>query len=172
MNRIIDELMLLSSLTEAEVETRPLNMAHIVRDSQQYLAEMIETYQARIMVPSTWPEALGYAPWVERVWVNYLSNALKYGGRPARIIVGATRQTDGMVRFWVRDSGPGLTLAEQVRLFKPFTRLNPTRVNGHGLGLSIVQRLVKALGGCVGVESKGVPGQGSVFFFTLPAGAG
>jgi len=51
----------------------------------------------------------------------------------------------------------------------PFTRLNQVRATGHGLGLSIVKRIVEKLGGQVGVESDGVPGQGSSFFFTLPS---
>jgi signal transduction histidine kinase len=74
-----------------------------------------------------------------------------------------------MVRFWVRDNGPGLSPEEQKRLFVPFTQLAQVRVKGHGLGLSIVQRIVEKLGGEVGVESEGVPGQGSTFAFTLPA---
>jgi signal transduction histidine kinase len=71
------------------------------------------------------------------------------------------------VRFWVRDNGPGLPPEEQTRLFTPFTRLNQTRARGHGLGLSIVRRIVEKLGGQVGVESE--VGRGSVFSFTLPA---
>jgi two-component system sensor histidine kinase/response regulator len=73
----------------------------------------------------------------------------------------------GMVRFWVRDNGPGLTPEAQSRLFTPFTRLDPVRAQGHGLGLSIVRRIAEKLGGQVGVESQ--LGQGSTFFFTLPA---
>ena len=71
-----------------------------------------------------------------------------------------------MVRFWVRDNGPGLTRAEQRRLFTPFTRLDQARARGHGLGLSIVRRIVEKLGGQVEVESE--VGQGSVFTFRLP----
>jgi signal transduction histidine kinase len=71
------------------------------------------------------------------------------------------------VRFWVRDNGFGLTPEEQERLFTPFERLHQVRAEGHGLGLSIVQRIVEKLGGQVGVES--TVGQGSVFFFTLPS---
>jgi two-component system sensor histidine kinase/response regulator len=100
------------------------------------------------------------------VWANYISNAIKYGGRPPHIELGATAQDDGMVRFWVRDNGAGLTPEEQTRLFIPFTRLDQVQVKGHGLGLSIVRRIVGKLGGQVGVESQ--VGQGSVFSFTLP----
>jgi signal transduction histidine kinase len=68
----------------------------------------------------------------------------------------------------VRDNGGGLSPEEQAELFIPFTRISQANVEGHGLGLSIVQRIVEKLGGTVGVESEGVPGQGSVFSFTLP----
>jgi signal transduction histidine kinase len=72
------------------------------------------------------------------------------------------------VRFWVRDNGPGLTPADQAKLFVPFTRIHQKRAKGHGLGLSIVRRIVEKLGGQVGVESQ--IGQGSVFWFSLPGG--
>jgi two-component system sensor histidine kinase/response regulator len=145
-------------------------MASVVAGAQQRLAYMIDEYQPEITLPDAWPVALGYSPWVEEVWVNYLSNALKYGGRPPCIELGATEQTDGAVRFWASDNGPGLTPEERARLFPPFTRLDQDRVEGHGLGLSIVRRIVKRLGGQVGVESE--VGQGSVFSFTLPGAAG
>jgi signal transduction histidine kinase len=132
----------------------------------QRLAYMIDECSAEITLPDSWPIALGYGPWVEEVWVNYLSNALKYGGQPPRIEVGATVQADGTVRFWVCDNGPGLASEEQARLFTPSTRFDQVRAKGHGLGLSIVRRIVRKLGGQVGVESE--IGQGSIFSFTLP----
>jgi signal transduction histidine kinase len=110
--------------------------------------------------------ALGYAPWVEAAWVNYLSNAVRYGGTPPHIELGCTRQADGMIRFWVRDGGPGISPEQQVRLFQPFEQVNKIRAKGHGLGLSIVRRIIEKLGGKVGVES--AVGQGSTFWFTLP----
>jgi signal transduction histidine kinase len=73
------------------------------------------------------------------------------------------------VQFWVRDNGAGLTPEEQARLFTPFTRLNELKVKGHGLGLSIVRRIIDKLGGEVSVESDGVAGKGSTFSFSLPA---
>jgi signal transduction histidine kinase len=72
------------------------------------------------------------------------------------------------VRFWIRDNGVGLTAEERSRLFAPFTQLDKIRAEGHGLGLSIVRRIIEKLGGQVGVESEGIPGQGSLFFFSLP----
>ena len=165
VSSIVDELLLLSEVPKMEVQARPLDMARIVAEAQRRLTHMIEEYQAEIISHETWPVALGYGPWIEGVWVSYLSNAIKYGGRPPRVELGATVQPDGMVRFWVRDDGLGLTPEEQARLFIPFTRLNQVRAKGHGLGLSIARRIVEKLGGQVGVESE--VGQGSVFSFTL-----
>jgi signal transduction histidine kinase len=167
MCSIIDELLLLAEVRQADVELEPLDMAVAVAAARQRLIQMIEECQGTIIIPSTWPPALGYRPWVEEVWANYLSNAMKYGGCPPRVEVGATPQPDGMVRFWVRDSGPGLTPEDLARLFSPFTQISRIRASGHGLGLSIVRRIVEKLGGQVGAESQA--GQGSLFFFTLPA---
>jgi len=72
-----------------------------------------------------------------------------------------------MIRYWVRDDGPGLSDAQRRQLFTEFTRLDPMRSEGHGLGLSIVQRIAEKLGGRVGCDS--APGHGSTFWFTLPA---
>jgi PAS domain S-box-containing protein len=166
MSDIIDELLLLAKLRQAEVATSLLDMAGIVAEAQQRLADMIKQQQAEIVSPETWPMALGYGPWIEQVWVNYLSNAIKYGGQPSRIELGATTQPDGTVLFWIRDNGPGLKPEEQARLFTPLTQLDKVQAKGHGLGLSIVRRIVEKLGGQVGVESE--VGQGSTFTFTLP----
>jgi signal transduction histidine kinase len=170
MSNIIDELLLLAAVRKVEVDMGPLDMASIVTEAQQRLVYMIREHQAEIVLPDTWPVALGYAPWLEAVWVNYLSNAIKYGGGPPRVEVGATVQPDGMIRFWVQDNGPGIPPEAQTRLFTLFARLDQVRANGHGLGLSIVRRIVEKLGGQVGVESKA--GRGSVFSFTLPCVAG
>jgi len=166
MNNIIDELLLLSETRDADVPVNGLDMGAIIAKAQQRLGDMVRTSQCRLTTPNRWPIGMGYAPWVEEVWVNYLSNGIKYGGNPPTLELGATPQEDGKVRFWVRDNGQGLTLEQQSQLFKPFTQLSQVRATGHGLGLSIVQRIVDKLGGEVGVESE--VGSGSVFFFILP----
>ncbi len=171
LSTIINELLLLARLRKSEVATAPLDMVRIVAESISRLTDSIKDAQAEIVWPdaSTWPVALGYGPWVEEVWVNYLSNALEYGSTPLappRIEVGATLQPDDMVCYWVRDHGPGLTPEAQPRLFMPFTRLDQMRLGGHGLGLSIVRRIMEKLGGQVGLKSQ--VGKGSTFYFTLP----
>lgn len=71
-----------------------------------------------------------------------------------------------MVRFWVRDQGPGISQIDQKHLFRAHTRVTSKRIKGEGLGLSIVKRIVKQSGGKVGVDSE--EGRGSCFWFTLP----
>jgi len=166
MSNIIEGLLLLAGVRKAEVERQPLDMAGVVAEAWMRLVDLAREHQAEIILPPTWPVARGHAPWVEEVWVNYLSNAIKYGGQPPRVEVGAQVQADGTVRFWVRDNGDGIAPETLGRLFTPFTRLNQVRARGHGLGLSIVRRIVEKLGGQVGAESQ--VGQGSTFFFTLP----
>jgi PAS domain S-box-containing protein len=168
MSNIVEELLLLSSVRQMEeIDVAPLDMAEIIAEVRARLADLITGYHAKIVLPGQWPVALGHAPWIEEVWINYISNAVKYGGRPPHLEIGATPQPDGTVRFWVHDNGSGLTPHEQAQLFAPFTRLGQIRARGYGLGLSIVRRIVEKLGGQVGVESQ--PGQGCVFSFTLPA---
>lgn len=164
---IIQNLLLLASVRTEDVQPQPLDMAGIVQEVIDRLNWAISDMQAELILPQTWPAAWGYAPWVEEVWTNYVSNGLKYGGQPPRLEFGATLQTDGMIRFWVQDNGPGLSADEQAVLFTEFTRLGQVKVKGHGLGLSIVRRIMDKLGGQAGVESE--MGRGSRFFFTLKA---
>ncbi|RMF01191.1 MAG: response regulator [Chloroflexi bacterium] len=168
LNTIIEELQLLTGVRKEQVETKPLNMIRIIAEVQQRLAYLINEYDAKIIVSEYWPVALGHKAWVEEVWANYISNAIRMGGDPPRVHVGATAQSDGMIRFWVRDNGPGLSPAEQAIVFTEFTQLSQAKLKGHGLGLSVVQRIVTKLGGEVGVSSDGVPGEGCMFSFTLP----
>jgi two-component system, sensor histidine kinase and response regulator len=142
-------------------------MKGIIAEAQKRLQPNIEESKAEIKMPEQWPTSYGHAPWIEEIWANYISNALKYGGKPPLLEFGSTVEVDGQVRYWLRDNGNGLTDDQRSKLFTPFTRLKQNEVAGHGLGLSIVRRIAEKLGGRVGVES--VMGKGSTFYFTLPA---
>jgi two-component system, sensor histidine kinase and response regulator len=167
MDDIVDNLLLFSEVRKADAPIQPVDMTEVMTHIRKRLAALIKGRRARIRFPKTWPDALGYAPWVEEVWSNYLSNALKYGGDPPCIELGAGVQPDGMVRYWLRDHGPGLTPEARMRMFTSFPRIAQAHRGGHGLGLLIVRSIVEKLGGEVGVESE--PGNGSLFFFTLRA---
>ncbi|KAA3657278.1 MAG: sensor histidine kinase, partial [Chloroflexi bacterium] len=146
----------------------PLDTAALVDAAMQRLEQKIKETRAEIIVPTSWPVALGHPGWIEEVWENYISNAIKYGGTPPKIELGATTLPNNTIQFWVKDNGRGLTPEEQSLLFTPFTRLQKARISGHGLGLSIVRRIIEKLDGTVGIISEA--GEGSTFYFTLSAG--
>lgn len=198
---IINELLLLAGVRKEDVVSVPLDMGGIVLEACARFLLVIQETGARVSMPdpAAWPVALGHAPWIEEVWANYISNALKYGSRPREgipphaelgytildfgvpvldspspfpldamhILQSTIKNPQSKIVFWVRDNGPGLTPEAQAKLFVPFTRLEQVRARGHGLGLSIVRRIVEKLGGEVGVVS--APGEGSCFYFTLPS---
>ncbi len=164
---IVDALLLLANVRKVgSVQTEPLDLPRLIENTRCRLADALAESQAEIITPDEWLPVIGYPAWVEEILVNYISNAIKYGGRPPYIEVGMTNLGNGYARLWVRDNGKGLTPEEQARLFTPFTRLNQTAAPGYGLGLSIVQSIAEKLNGQVGVESE--VGKGSTFYFTLP----
>ena len=167
MDGIIDELLIFSRIRRAAVQPQPIDMQPIVNSAVMRLQRAVDERRAEIRMPRAWPQALGHGPWVEEVWANYISNAIAYGGDPPKVELGADVLPGSRIRFWVRDNGDGVPAALQARIFNGLVDRSLSR--GHGLGLSIVKRIVNKLGGEVAVRSAGLKGQGSVFSFTLPA---
>ncbi|MFQ3565558.1 MAG: HAMP domain-containing sensor histidine kinase [Aggregatilineales bacterium] len=105
---------------------------------------------------------------LEQVFVNLLGNAIKYNVDEGEILITVQAQ-DNSVRVSVRDTGIGITPEDQALIFERFFRAQDTkilRIEGSGLGLSIVRFVVEKHGGKIWVES--TPGKGSVFTFELP----
>ena len=166
ISKVVEALLMFAAVRQADVKLELVNMEHIVAEVLERLSDTIEQTEAIINLPDEWPAVYGYGPWIEEVWYNYISNALKYGGTPPEITVNTTRLEDGQIQFWVQDNGSGISAEEQQHLFAPFTQLKNKRKKGHGLGLSIVERIISKMGGKVGVDSN--LDQGSRFFFILP----
>ncbi|MDB0798212.1 ATP-binding protein [Phocaeicola vulgatus] len=101
---------------------------------------------------------------LNQVISNFINNALKFTSSGS-IILGYYRQTDGYLRFYVRDTGMGIPKNKISSVFDRFVKLN-SFVHGTGLGLSICKSLVEQMGGTIGVESE--EGKGSCFWFTYP----
>ncbi len=168
MGVIIRELLVLASVRQKDVTLVVVDMPEIVDSAINVLAYQVERTKAEITQPDEWPQVFGYPAWIEEIWTNYISNAIKYGGDPPKIELGYTRQDQGRVRFWVKDNGDGILPEQHEKLFSTFSRLNRSDAKGYGLGLSIVQRIASKLDGEVGIKSEGIPGEGSTFYFTLP----
>jgi len=102
---------------------------------------------------------------------NFLGNAWKYtGGLREAVIEFGSAEIAGATTFFIRDNGPGFSMADAEELFIPFKRLPGTaEFTGHGIGLATADRIIRRHGGKVWAE--GVPGKGATFYFTVPAEA-
>jgi len=107
---------------------------------------------------------------LKQVVLNLLGNAIKYNRPGGRVDIecGADADDPAWLRLVVRDQGPGLTPAQQARLFVPFERLDADlrQIEGTGIGLALSKQLVELMGGTLGVQS--VPGEGSAFWVRVP----
>jgi signal transduction histidine kinase len=108
--------------------------------------------------------------WADRdrllqVFENLIGNALKFTPAGGHIKVGAAPRASEVL-FWVADTGPGIAVGHLPHLFDRFWQARRAERRGAGLGLPIVQGIVKAHGGRIWAES--APGRGSTFLFTIP----
>ena len=109
---------------------------------------------------------------LRQILSNLVDNGIKYGRKGGVLTVSARALAGGLVEVGVKDDGPGIPRDALERVFERFYRVDKARSReqgGTGLGLAIVKHAVQAHGGEVRVESE--PGQGTVFYFTLPAAA-
>jgi signal transduction histidine kinase len=104
---------------------------------------------------------------VHRVLINLLENSIKFTPVGGRIEIGAQVLDGFSVKFWVRDTGPGIPAADQGRIFEKFTRVRgKSRTSGLGVGLAFCRLAVLGHGGKIWVESDA--GNGTSFWLTLP----
>ncbi len=167
LSRLIDDLLMLSRVGRAELQTERVDMLRMAVGALDDLREQGDLGGVEVSVGDV-PEALADAVMVRQVWANLLSNAVKFSqGRPgARVTVEGESGEDQNV-YRVRDNGVGFDMAYAGKLFGVFQRLHGPEFPGTGIGLAIVKRIVNRLGGKVWGE--GEVGKGACFSFTLPA---
>jgi PAS domain S-box-containing protein len=167
MFKIVDELLLLSRIRKEDIAPIKLDMSAIVTEAIKRLNGKINTRYISIELPDSWPAVLGHPQWIEEVWYNLISNAIKYGGNPPVIKLSNEKAGGNTWRFMIRDNGKGLPPESFNKIFNDYERLNEKTTEGHGLGLAIIKRIIEKLGGEVKVISDNIPGNGCVFSFTL-----
>ncbi|MCH8330366.1 MAG: GHKL domain-containing protein, partial [Bacteroidetes bacterium] len=122
----------------------------------------------KIEISDTLPEIMGEPTQISQIFQNLVSNAIKYNTNPDPIIEISCSQQNGDWRFCISDNGPGIEEQYHQKIFQMFQKLgNKNEYESTGIGLALVNRIVRNYGGRVWVESK--PGKGSDFIFTLPA---
>ncbi len=166
MGELIDDLLTFSRLSRAPLNKLKIDPRMLVQSALNELVSQREGRQIDLRIESL-PECEGDPALLKQVWVNLLSNALKYSRKreTAVIEIGCTTE-DGIHAYFVRDNGAGFDMRYAHKLFGVFQRLHRAEdYEGTGVGLAIVQRVIHRHGGRVWAES--VVDQGSTFHFTL-----
>jgi signal transduction histidine kinase len=169
MIRITGDLLAIASIEAGRlsIQRERLEVAPLVLEAveaQQSMAAS-QSLQMRSELPSGLPAIYADSARLQQVLVNLLGNAIKFTPKGGNITVRAM-SAGAAVTFAVADSGPGIAQDEIPHLFDRFWQAERTARLGTGLGLFIVQEIVKAHGGRVWVETK--VGEGSTFYFTIP----
>ena len=165
MNRLIDTLLGFSRVTRVELRRETIDLSAMAKAvaAELQLAEPERRVTFRIAEGITGD---GDAGLLRVVLDNLIGNAWKYTGkREEAVIEFGVTEVEGKPACFVRDNGPGFDMAVADKLFMPFQRLPGTDVEGHGIGLATVERIVRRHGGRVWAESE--PGKGATFYFTL-----
>ena len=165
MGILIDDLLSFSRLGRKEIMQAEVDMEKMVETILMEIGKSA-AHNAVVTVHSM-PSAQGDHALLHQVWLNLISNAIKYSAKKEKpeIEIGATNNGDQPVYF-IRDNGSGFDMKYADKLFGVFQRLHsPNEFEGTGVGLAIVHRIINKHGGSIWAEAK--PNAGASFFFTL-----
>jgi signal transduction histidine kinase len=168
MHKLLNDLLELSRIGRLMNDPETVDLNSMVIEVENILQGRFEKQNTRLAVKHPLPKVHGDRQRLFEVFQNLADNASKFmGGQPQPLIeIGqAGNVSNGFVTLYVRDNGIGIAPQFHERIFGLFNRLDPG-VEGTGVGLALVKRIVEFHGGQIWVESD--PGQGATFFFTLP----
>jgi len=171
LHSLVNDLLDLARVGSVEVVLEEADLTELLNRILADLSIRLSEKRIKVSIEGKLPRLYVVTRYIERVFTNLIDNAIKYmGDQPEpRLIVGAQDKVDHYL-FYVRDNGIGIPQEFHERIFAIFQRVktgDTEKVEGSGLGLSFVKKIVELSGGTVWVESAG-KGKGSTFFFTLP----
>lgn len=168
MSDMITRLLWLARLEHPSLSVGVVPIMPVINAALMRLQYHLRRHDVTVRLQADYPSVMGHDVWIEEVFANLISNAIKYAGDDNRApTIQIRAQVQGSkVRFEVQDNGIGISKEDQARLFASFSRLHKVNTEGLGLGLVIILRIITQLGGEVGIESE--VGVGSTFWFTLP----
>lgn len=166
MGCLIDDLLSFSRLSRAQMNSRVIDPATLVKDALNELSSQQEGRQIDLRIDDL-PACEGDPALLKQVWINLLSNAFKYTHKRDSAVVEIGCKKEGQTNiYFVRDNGTGFDMRYAHKLFGVFQRLHRAEdYDGTGVGLAIVQRIIHRHGGKVWAEA--VVDQGATFYFTL-----
>ncbi len=166
MHRLLDELLELSRVGHLVNPAEEIALSELAREAVDQLAGQIAEWGVRVEIGSQLPPVIGDRTRLLEVLQNLIENAIKFSGdQPSpRVEVGVRYDIEERV-FFVRDNGIGIDARYHDKVFGLFQRLDHS-IEGTGVGLALVKRIVEVYGGRIWVESEG-EGRGSTFCFTL-----
>ncbi len=169
MEALVQDLLVYTQTSEKEETAAETVDCNDVLDYVRRNVESALEASSGEMICGDLPRLPGHRTRLVQVFQNLISNAIKYHrtDTPPRIVVHAERRKDEWV-FSVADNGIGVAPEFHERIFGVFRRLHSREIPGTGIGLAICKRIVEDYGGAIWVTSAG-EGQGSTFWFTLPA---
>lgn len=167
MQSLLNDLLELSRIGRLINTPQAISFAKLITDTLDLIAGRIQTRGVEVIVQPDLPVVYGDQARLTEVLQNLIDNAVKFmGDQPTpRIDIGMC-QIDQEAAFFVQDNGIGIPQAYHHEIFGLFNRLDTT-IEGTGIGLSLVKRIIEVHGGRIWVESSGI-GQGTTFYFTLP----
>jgi signal transduction histidine kinase/PAS domain-containing protein len=173
LERLVNDVLDVSRVRAGRLDLHPesTDLGTIVREAVWEQRQAAPTRTILLQLPAAQPVPVyADAGRLGQVVTNYLTNALKYSPAEQPVVVGLD-VSGHEARVWVRDQGPGLPLEEQAQVWERFHQVKGIEIQSDagaalGLGLYICRTIIERHQGRVGVES--APGQGSIFWFTLP----
>lgn len=165
MTNVIRELLIFASMKKELVEMSFVNINDSLNNALERLKYQVEENNAIIIRDENLLNCSGYSPWIEEIWLNFLSNAIKYGGKPPRIEITSSKTGNGFIRYDIKDNGKGMADNIKKQIFELQAINKEQDIKGYGLGLSIVKRIIEKLDGYLTVDS--TLNEGSTFSFYL-----